>query len=220
MSAVPNRTRQLDEATILGRRLQAALGSELRSARLARGLRQIDVARAISVSDAQVSRTEHGLLPKLGVSDLARHGAVVGLRLNARFFPTGGGLRDEAQLSLLRRLRARISNRWSWRLEAPLDRAGDLRAFDAVLTNGGATVAVEAITRLHDVQAQLRAITVKQRDGGIGSLVLLLAATHANRRSLASAADLLTTTFPFGSKATLAALEAGEAPTANGLVLL
>lgn len=217
---MPNRMRQVDEATIFGRRLQAALGSELRTARLARGLRQIDVARAINASDAQVSRIERGLPRKLGVSDLARHGAVVGLRLNARFYPTGGGLRDQAQLALLRRLRTRIGDRWTWRLEAPVDRPGDLRAFDGLLTYQGQTVAIEAVTRLHDAQAQLRAITVKQRDGGMPRLVLLLAASHANRRALASADDLLATTFPLGTKAILAALEAGQAPSANGLVLL
>ena len=41
----------------------------------------------------------------MGIADLARHGAAVGLRLHARFYPTGGGLRDAAQLDLLRRLR-------------------------------------------------------------------------------------------------------------------
>lgn len=220
MGGVPNRIRQIDEAAIRSRSLQAELGSELRAARLARGLRQIDVARAINGSGAQVSRVEHALVPNLAVADLARHGAVVGLRLSVRFYPTGGGLRDEAQLSLLRRLRARIGDEWTWRLEAPLNLPGDRRAFDALLTNERGAVAVEAITRLHDAQAQLRALTLKQRDGGVGRLVLVVGASHANRRALASVGGLLATSFPLGTRATLAALERGQAPSANGIVLL
>lgn len=156
----------------------------------------------------------------MGVADLARHGAAVGLKLHARFYPVGGGLRDAAQLDLLRRLRARIGDRWSWRLEAPLNIPGDLRAFDALLIRPDATIAIEAITRLRDAQAQLRQATRKQRDGQVARLVILLRATHYNREALASAADVLATAFPLGTRATLAALTAGEDPGDNGIVLL
>lgn len=153
---MPSRVGKLGDARMVGRRLHMDLGSELREARLARGLRQIDVARAAGVSHATISRVELGLAPDLSIGDAVRHGAVVGLKLHARFYPAGGGLRDAAQLDLLRRLRARIGDRWSWQLEAPLNIAGDLRAFDALLARPGAVIAVEAITRLRDAQAQLR----------------------------------------------------------------
>ena len=214
-----NRTRAVDEAKLAARRLQAELGAELRDARIGRGLRQTDVARAASSSHSHVSRLERGL-GVVRVSDLSLHGAVVGLRLRARFYPTGAGLRDAAQLDLLRRFRSRIGSRWSWQLEAPLNLPGDLRAFDTLLTGTDLRIAVEAITRLHDAQAQLRAATLKQRDGQIDRLVVLIGATHHNRRALASAADLLATGFPLDTKATLRALASGEAPTANGIVLL
>ena len=190
-----NRVRRIDEATIAGRTLQVELGAVLREARLARGLRQIDVARAMDVSHARISRVELGVLRDLAVADAARHGAAVGLRLHARFYPRGSGLRDVAQLDLLRRLRARIGDAWSWQLEAPLNIPGDMRAFDLLLTRGGATIAVEAITRLRDAQAQLREATRKQRDGQVSRLVVLLSAT-------------------------LAALANGEDPGQNGIVLL
>jgi transcriptional regulator with XRE-family HTH domain len=216
---MPNRVRRIDEAAATGRRLQADLGAELRNARLAGGLRQVAVARAIGMSNARVSRVEHGLLRGLSIADLARHGAAVGLRLHARFYPTGGGLRDAAQLDLLRRLRARIGDRWRWQLESPLPIPGDQRAFDALLT-GATTVAVEAITRLHDAQAQLRAAALKQRDGGVPRLVILLSATLHNRTAVASAGDVLATTFPLGTRATLNALSQGQDPGDNGIVLL
>jgi transcriptional regulator with XRE-family HTH domain len=215
-----NRLRKVDQAAIAGRRLQAELGEELREARLARGLRQIDVARATDASHARISRVEHGLLRDLAIADLARHGAAVGLRLHARFYPQGGGLRDAAQLELLRRFRARIGSRWTWQLEAPLPLPGDQRAFDALLTRGTTTIAVEAITRLRDAQAQLRSATQKQRDGQATRLVLLIKASHANRAALATAAEVLATTFPLATRTTLAAITAGDDPLQNGVVLL
>jgi transcriptional regulator with XRE-family HTH domain len=217
---MPNRERKVDRAAILGRRLQTELGLELREARLARGLRQADVARVASSSTSRVSRVELGLEPDLSIADAVRHGAVVGLKLHARFYPTGGGLRDAAQLDLMRRLRARIGGRWSWQLEAPLNIAGDLRAFDALISNQTITVAIEAITRLRDAQAQLRAATLKQRDGNVPRLVLLIRATNHNRTAVASAADVLATSFPLGTRATLEALSQGADPGDNGIVLL
>jgi transcriptional regulator with XRE-family HTH domain len=217
---MPNRVSKVDQAMIAGRRLQAELGGELREARLARGLRQVDVARATDVSHARISRVEHGLLRDLAVADLARHGAAVGLRLYARFYPATGGLRDAAQLDLLRRFRARIGDRWTWQLEAPLPIPGDQRAFDALLTRGATTIAVEAITRLRDAQAQLRAAAQKQRDGQATRLVMLIKASHANRAALATAADVLATTFPLTTRTTVAALAEGIDPGQNGIVLL
>ena len=165
LPGMPNRIGKLDDAAIVGRRLQTELGSDLREARLARGLRQIDVARATDVSHATISRVELGRLRTLSVADLARHAAAVGLKLHARFYPAGGGLRDAAQIDLLRRLRVRIGDRWSWQLEAPLDIPGDQRAFDALLRGPGGTIAVEAMTRLRDAQAQVRAATRKPLSG-------------------------------------------------------
>ena len=217
---MPNRVSRVDQAAIAGRRLQAELGAKLREARLAGGLRQIDVARAIDASNARISRVEHGLIRDLAIADLARHGAAVGLRLHARFYPQSGGLRDAGQLELLRRFHTRIGDRWSWHLEAPLPIPGDQRAFDARLTHGTTTVAVEAITRLRDALAQLRAATRKQRDGQATRLVILIKASEANRAALATAADLLATTFPLGTRTTLGALTAGDDPGQNGIVVL
>jgi len=217
---MPGRTSRLDEAKVASRRLQVELGAELRNARLGQGLRQADVARVAGSSHAHVSRLERGVLAEAGLADLSWHGAVVGLRLRARFYPTGSGLRDEGQLDLLRRLRARIGDAFRWQLEAPINLPRDLRAFDALLRNDRATVAIEAITRLHDAQAQLRAATLKQRDSGIARLVIVIRASDANRRALSVAGDVLATTFPLGTKATLAALTSGRDPGDNGIVLL
>jgi len=217
---MPGRVNDLDNARLAGRRLHTELGNELRNARLDRGLRQTDVARSARTSGSHVSRLERGEIDAVAIADLLRHGAVLGLRLRARFYPVGGGLRDEGQLALLRQLRARIGDAFQWQLEAPLNIPGDLRAFDALLTNRRATIAVEAVTRLHDAQAQLRAISLKQRDGRVDRLILAVKASRSNRRALSTAKDLLAMSFPMGTRATLAALSDGEDPGENGLILL
>src|SRR5437762_5318688 len=97
---------------------------------------------------------------------------------------------------------------------------GDLRAVDARLTLDGCTIAVEAFTRLADFQAQSRASLLKKRDLSATRLVLLVAATHANRRALREAAGIVNASFPLGTRAILRALAAGRDPGADGVVLI
>lgn len=98
--------------------------------------------------------------------------------------------------------------------------AGDRRAADALLHLGPSTVMVEAITRLADVQAQVRAILLKGRDLSVERIVLVVAATHANRRVLRMAGDVMASTFPLSTKQTVQALAQGVEPAGNGVVLL
>jgi hypothetical protein len=82
------------------------------------------------------------------------------------------------------------------------------------------TIGVEAISRLRDVQAQVRAAQLKRHDANIERLIVLVAATHANRRALAAAEPLLAAAFPVGSRRTLAALAAGLDPGGDAVVFL
>jgi len=89
-----------------------------------------------------------------------------------------------------------------------------------VIRTASTVVMIEAFTRLADAQAQLRAVQAKARDMGIGRVVLVIAATHANRNGLDMAADVVAADFPLGTRAVLSALGAGRDPGANGIVLL
>ncbi len=97
---------------------------------------------------------------------------------------------------------------------------GDLRAWDGQCRFGGAVVAVEAVTRLLDVQALDRAIALKRRDGGVGIVILLFADSVANRRRLAEYREVLRANFPLDTRAVLAAVREGRAPDASGIVVL
>lgn len=98
--------------------------------------------------------------------------------------------------------------------------ARDQRAADAVIRHGSAVVMIEAFTRFADAQAQLRAVQLKARDMGIERIVVVVAATHANRAALAAATDVLASSFPLDTRAVLRELEAGRAPGAHGLAII
>jgi len=52
---------------------------------------------------------------------------------------------------------------------------------DAVATVGRLRIGIEAENRLTDLQSLLRRLSMKQRDGGVDRLVLLVRGTHLNR---------------------------------------
>lgn len=211
-----SRSRAAARTTELLRRI----GTEIRTNRVAASLTLVRVGAAIGRSAAWVSRVERGLMPSVSVTELSQLAAAVGLRLWLNTFPDGPSLRDGPQVQLLQRFRARIGATWSWALEVPIPVAGDARAADAVIRLGQAVVMIEAITRLADAQAQLRAIAIKARDMGIARVVIVVAATHTNRSALRAAQPLLLDQFPLGTKATMRAFAEGREPAANGIVFI
>jgi len=144
----------------------------------------------------------------------------VGLKLVVKLYPLGGGIRDAAQAHYVAAFVARVGRLWRVMLEAPIPIQGDLRALDILLTSERARIAVEVITRLADLQAQVRAAQLKARDIGATRMVLVIAGTHANRRALASARPTLVPAFDLDSRRLLADLAAGRDPGRDGIVVL
>lgn len=184
------------------------------------GIAQRDVARAAGCSRQLVSAIEAGGHTDIGVIRLARVAAVVGLDVSVRAFLGDRALADAGQLHVIRRLQRRLrAAGWAWATEVPVA-IGDRRAFDAVLQSGKGRVAVEAITRLVDAQAQVRQILLKQRDASMGCVVLVLADTRHNREAVPDAQPTLGPAFPLRGHAVMRALRAGRVPARNGLLLL
>jgi transcriptional regulator with XRE-family HTH domain len=183
-------------------------------------MRQVDVGRAAGISAVHVSRVERGVAAGVRYRTLAGIAAAVGLKLWVRAYPLGRRLLDEPQLRKLAELRRRAGAGWSWRTEVGMPIVGDLRAADAVISNGTSTIQIEVITRLVDFQAQSRAALLKKRDLPADRLVLVISGSHANRRALAEARDVARASFPLGTREVLRCLAAGVVPPADGIVLL
>lgn len=199
--------------------LRRQLGREARQLRVRGGLSQAELARAVGVSRGWIHRFE---LDRLRGPDLRRTTllfAHLGHKLVARPYPTGEPLRDAAHVRLLDRFNARISPIWRRRFEAVMPMAGDLRAWDEMLT-GPVSIGVEAETRPADLQATERAIGAKARDSGVDHVILLLSSTHANRELVRAHIGRLRQTFPLDTRSTLVALASGKDPGASGLVIL
>lgn len=198
----------------------AELGDELHRARIAAGLSQSEVGRAIGASHATVGRYERGVEPRVSLLALSRALAVVGLELSARAFPAGSPLRDRAHAELVERLRARLHPSLAWRTEVPFPNPGDRRAWDAVIGVARARVGVEAETRPRDGQELERRLALKRRDGGLDALILVLADTRSNRLLLRERAASLTASFPEPGRTALAALAAGRMIDGDAIMLL
>jgi len=215
-----NRTSPLHEATLQANWLLHRLGRELRLARIAAGSSQADIGRRLGVSDSAVSRIERSQVRDLTVLALQRHAAILGLQLSVRLYPGGRRVLDAPQLALLGRLRERLEPLWLWELEVPVPIPRDLRAMDARLTRDGVTLAVEAITRLSDVQAQVRAAQLKARDLNASRLMLLVGGSSANRLALREAGPIIAAAFAVGTRRLLTVLEAGGDPGRDCLIVL
>jgi transcriptional regulator with XRE-family HTH domain len=216
---MPTKERLLDRGNRNADRLRRVLGLELREARLAAGLSQKAVGSAARISYSEVSRIERGRLPGVSVEQYCRLFAVVGLDFSARSYPFGLPLHDAAQVALLARFEAVLHPSLRLRREVALPRDADLRAWDGVVYGAGAAIAVEAETRLRDVQALLRRISLKQRDGDVTRVILLVADTRTNRRVLRETQSLFGE-FPVGPRSALAALRSGSDPAGSGIVIL
>jgi transcriptional regulator with XRE-family HTH domain len=217
---MPVRTRVVDQARHRARTVRMEVGGRIRQARLAAGLRISDVGRAIGRSATWVSRVERGTTASVPFDELLVLCAAVGLRLWVATYAAERAIHDAPQLALLRRFRARAGEMWAWSYEVIVPIVRDQRAADAVIRLGPAVILIEAFTRLADAQAQFRAVLLKARDMQIGRVIIVLAATHANRRALAAASDVVAAEFPLGTRAVLKALCEGRDPGANGIVVI
>ena len=88
-----SRQRAIDVGASRARTLRNSVTVELRNARLAAGLSQIQVGSAVGLSRSQLSRIERGLAP-LDVDVLARAFAILGMELSVRVFAVGDPVRD------------------------------------------------------------------------------------------------------------------------------
>jgi hypothetical protein len=201
-------------------RIIASTGGEVRLARRSGGTSIRTASASVGMSETTFGRIERAKLPTVTVEQLALACASVGLKFAARSYPDGAPVRDVAHMRLLQRLRDQLPAGIVVRTEVPIPILGDLRAWDLQFRLGSETIGIEAETGLSDVQALDRRIALKIRDSPVTLVMLLLADTTANRRTLAEHRDALRSGFPLDTRAILAALRTGRPPSASGIVVL
>lgn len=210
--------RAVDRGTTRGREFVRLIGAEVRRARTQLSLSIEAVARAIGISPTELSRIERGLAPWVSVLVLSRLCAVVGLDLAVRTYPGGLPLRDARHNRLLARLHEQIHPTLGWALEVPLPNAGDQPAWDAMLHGDGWRYGVECEMNPIDGQAALRRLTLKQRDGQVDGVILLLPDTRQARLFRREFAEQLAEQFPVRSIDALRALAAGKNPGGSAII--
>lgn len=178
------------------------------------------VGAACDLSESEVSRIERGLRPRVTVRDLARLHAVVGLDLSMRSYPGGPPIRDAAQASLLEDLHVLVHRVLRWATEVPLPIHGDQRAWDAMISGPDWRIGVEAETAPTDSQALLRRLALKERDGSVDGVILLVRPTRQGRRFIAEAGPSLSAAFPLSGIRALELLRAGVQPEGNALIVM
>jgi transcriptional regulator with XRE-family HTH domain len=214
------KTRHVDVGTARGLDAIARGGREIRLARTDRGLSLDDVGRATNLSASTVSRIERGLIRHVSVVDLARLHAVVGMELSVKSYPGGQPIRDIAHVSLLQVFRSGLHRSLTWSVEVPLPIPGDRRAWDAVVQGRGWRYGVEAETAPRDGQSLVRRLSLKQRDGDVNGVLLVLRPTTQTRRFIAELDEALRAAFPVDGRTAVELLAAGVDPGGNAVILI
>lgn len=220
MNRVATRERPADRGKRRGIDAASSIGREIRLARRQLGLSLKAVADVVGISVTELWRIEHGLAPWVSLILLAQLCGAVGLDLFARAYPGGRALRDGRQASLLLRLHHRLHVALGWRTEVPLPNAGDQRAWDAAIFGPAWRYGVEAELNPIDGQALLRRVKLKDRDGGMDGVILLLPETRQARLFRTEFSLVLRNEFPVEPRLALKRLAAGEDPGGSCVLVL
>lgn len=203
-----------------GAELQLRLLGELRQARLKADVSQREMARRIGWSQTEYWRLESNRTANIGLPDLAAAGALLGLDLSAGLHPVGDPISDRGQQVVIARVRALIGPAWRVYAEAPLPGSGDRRAWDLLLRIESQIVGIEVETRVRDIQALVRRIRMRERDGGVDEIILVLADTRTNRRLMAELTEALGPPYGTSAREIQAALRAGRPVPGSGVLLV
>jgi transcriptional regulator with XRE-family HTH domain len=194
--------------------------AELRQARLVAGVTQRTLARELGVSQALVWRLETERVTDVSLGRLCEVGAVLGLEIAITVHPAGEALRDRGHQAVIARLRALLAPAWHATAEAPFPAPGDPRHWDLLLRLRGQRVGVEAETRIRDLQALVRRMRTRLREGGVDHMVLVLSDSAVNRRLVHELREALGAEFATAPRAVLRALRHGEHVPGSAVVLL
>ncbi len=195
---------------------------ELREARITANVSQPALARELDWSQARLWRMENGKLADAGVVTLSEMAAALGLALSVNLYPAGDPIRDRGQQALGHRFDATLSARWQVTSEALLPGGGH-RAWDRLLRLRDVPthlVGADLETRIRDIQHLVRRTRLRERDGQVDAVLVVLSDTAANRRLVDELRSALGSDYGTRPREILRYLRAGTRLPGSGVVLL
>jgi transcriptional regulator with XRE-family HTH domain len=201
------------------------LGTALRDARVAAGLRQREVAARAGVSQPEIARLEGGHGTATGIVTWAACGAAVGLQL-AGFFEAAAGADVPRDIEHLRRqnllIAMAVGGGWLAEPEAALPDDGPRpRSIDVLLTRAASREA--AVVEVWDLVVdgghvmrglEAKVLATRDRLGPEWRVegLLVVRGTRRNRTLIAGLAALFAARYPASSHAWLRALRHHDTP--------
>jgi transcriptional regulator with XRE-family HTH domain len=221
--AMATRESKLQRGRRRGRDLMARMLNELRLRRSTLSVSQAQMAQELGVSQAQLWRIEAGQIGDLTVVRLAEMASVLGLEPSITLHDVDDPIHDKGQQPLARRFEALLAPVWSVTSEALLPMPGDRRAWDKLLRLRGpepCLVGADLETRIRDIQALVRRTRLRERDGGVDHILIVLSASATNRRLVDDLRDALGPEYATPPRRILAALRAGRPLPGSGVLLI
>ena len=198
--------------------------TDLRTTRVTANVSQARAANALGWSQARLWRTEAGQLQDIGLVALSELASVLGCELSLGVHPIGDPVRDKGQLALGRRFDALLADCWRGTDEVLLPGSGERRAWDKLLRLTGVRphylVGVDLETRVHDVQQLVRRTRLRERDGHVDAILLVLADTAHDRRIRADLVGALGSDYETPPRGILNCLRVGRRLPGSGVILL
>jgi hypothetical protein len=181
------------------------------------------LAQHLGCSQSSASRrlTNPAAATVVGLSEIA---SVLGLELSIGLHPIGDPIRDSGQRAVGRRLSSVIGPAWRVTDEAPLPIAGDQRAWDKLLRLRDSEplhlVGVDIESRIRDIQALVRRTRLREKDGRVDAILVVLGDTATNRRLADELREALGPDYATPPREILAALRDGRRLPGSGVILI
>jgi transcriptional regulator with XRE-family HTH domain len=199
--------------------LVRAVVSELRQERQTANLSQRAVAAELGWHQSALNRLERFDFENVSTIRLVEIAAVLGFDVSIRLHRVGDPIHDRASQGLIGRFLRAVSANYRVTREALLPSGGQ-RSWDVLLRLATLLVGVELVTRVRDVQALVRLIRLRERDGGVDHVLLVLSDSAHNRAMLRQLIDALGPRFMTPPRQILDALRAGQPVPGSGVMLM
>ena len=197
--------------------------TELRSRREDLGIGQPQLSRALGYSQARLWRLETARVEPT-VTELSEIASLLGLELAVNLYELGDPVRDKGQPALGRRFDVIPSGAWQSTTETLLPNPGDRRSWDRLLRLTTSPtrhlVGADLESRIRDIQALVRRTRMRERDGGVDAILLVLSDSATNRSLVGQLREALGPAYQTPPRAILVALRTGRPVPRSGVLLI